>query len=65
MKQLRLDKYLSDMSVETRSRLKQMIRYGQVSVNGVPARKPEMKVTPGEDTVTVRGEEIVYREREY
>ena len=28
MKQLRLDKYLSDMSVETRSRLKQMIRYG-------------------------------------
>ena len=65
MKQLRLDKYLSDMSVETRSRLKQMIRYGQVSVNGVPARKPEMKVMPGEDTVTVRGEEIVYREREY
>ena len=65
MKQLRLDRYLSDMNVETRSRLKTMIRRGQVEVNGVPQRRPEAKVVPGTDRVTVQGQEVVWRELEY
>ena len=65
MKQLRLDKYLSDMNVETRSKLKQMIRRGQVTVNGEPERKPEAKVDPERDRVTVQGTEIPYLDREY
>ena len=65
MKQLRLDKYLSDMNVETRSRLKQMIRKGQVSVNGTAAVKPETKVIPGRDAIEVRGQPVIYREWEY
>ena len=65
MKQLRLDKYLSDMNVETRSRLKQMIRKGQVTVNGEAATRPEMKVVPGSDRICVLGNPVGYRELEY
>jgi 16S rRNA pseudouridine516 synthase len=65
MKQLRLDKYLADMNVETRSRLKKLIRAGQVSVNGRPERRPEAKVTPGQDRVALQDREIPYREQEY
>lgn len=37
---IRLDKYLADMGCGTRSEAKQMIRKGQVEVNGEKAKKP-------------------------
>ena len=65
MKALRLDKYLSDMNVETRSRLKQLIAGGQVQVNGQVVKRAEQKVLPGKDSVICQGPEILYQEMEY
>ncbi len=65
MKALRLDKYLSDMNVETRSCLKQLIAAGQVQVNHQVVKRAEQKVVPGRDSVTFQGQEILYQEMEY
>lgn len=62
---MRLDKYLSEMNVAPRSVLKQMIRKGQVLVNGTPVKKPETKVEPGKDVILAEGVEIPYYELEY
>ncbi len=50
-KQLRLDKYLADMGIGTRSELKLWIRKGRVTVNGLVCKRPEQKVVAGEDVV--------------
>ncbi len=62
---MRLDKYLSEMNVAPRSVLKQMIRKGQVQVNGETVKKPETKVEPGKDRILAEGTEIPYYEQEY
>ena len=49
MKSLRLDKYLADMGIGTRSEIKEKIKKGLVTVNGETAGRPEVRVTPGED----------------
>jgi pseudouridine synthase len=51
-KQLRLDKYLSDMGTGTRSEIKEWIRKGRVKVNQELCRKPETKVTPQSDEIS-------------
>ena len=38
---LRLDKYLAEIGVGTRSEVKKLIKAKQITVNGVPALKPE------------------------
>ena len=43
--QLRLDKYLADLSVDTRSKVKLLIRKGRVRVNNEIAKKPETKIS--------------------
>ena len=62
---IRLDKYLADMGCGTRSEVKQMIRKGQVEVNGEKAKKPEVKITTGQDRVCVAGKEICYEKYRY
>lgn len=62
--QLRIDKYLADMGIGTRSEVKQYIRKKQVQVNGV-VPKPEQKVDLNEDCILFQGREIGYVEMEY
>ena len=62
---IRLDKYLADMGVGTRSELKKMIRSGRVQIDGVPAKKPEEKVDVESQTVTVDGKAVMYQTVEY
>ena len=57
-KAVRLDKFLADAGKGTRSEVKKFIQKGQVQVNGVPAKKPEMKVDPEKDTVVLSGETV-------
>lgn len=64
-KSLRLDKYLADAGTGTRSQVKQMIRKGQITVNGVPVKKPEQKVDVEKDRVEVMGKEIRYQKYRY
>lgn len=61
---MRLDKYLSEMGVGTRSQVKQLIRKGLVSVNGETAKKPETQVTET-DSVCANGAEIAFVRMEY
>lgn len=61
---MRLDKYLAQMSVGTRSEVKKIIKSGRVFVNDIPVKKPEQKVE-AEDIVTVDGVQIAYVEYEY
>ena len=62
---LRLDKYLADLGVGTRSQVKQMIRKGLVDINGDTAKKPEQKVNVQEDHVTVEGKVLQYTKYRY
>lgn len=62
---IRLDKYLADMGIGTRSELKKMIRSGRVSIDGIPAKKPEEKVNPDTQEVSVDGKLVSYSTFEY
>lgn len=61
---MRLDKYLCDMGAGTRSQVKQMIRKGLVTVDGVKASGPEQKVD-GSCKICVEGNVLSYVEQEY
>ena len=62
---MRLDKYLSEMGEGTRSEVKKYIRQGMVTVDGVPAKKPEEKVDETCQTVCINGRKIGYEKFEY
>ena len=61
---LRLDKYLSEMGVGTRTEVKKLIKTGRVTVDGIPAAKPESKIDP-DQSVYVDGREVAYQKYEY
>lgn len=61
---MRLDKYLAQMSIGTRSEVKKFIKSGRVFVNGALASGPEQKVTE-EDNVEFDGENISYEKYVY
>lgn len=62
---LRLDKYLADLSVGTRTEVKQMIRKGRVMVNGTTITVPETKVNSNLDKICVDSRELSYAHLEY
>jgi len=61
---LRLDKYLADMGIGTRSEVKGYIRKGRVKINGQVAKQPESKIT-SEDKITFDERVISYIVTEY
>ncbi len=64
-KSIRLDRYLSNTGVGTRSEVKMFIRQGLVAVDGKVAGDPSMKVMTEGCDVRFNGEEVVYSEFEY
>ncbi len=62
---LRLDKYLSEMNLGTRSEVKKLITKGQIQVNGTIVKKPEFKLDPISDRVQYQDREITYVTYEY
>ena len=62
---MRLDKYLADMGIGTRSEVKQHIHKGLVSVNGALPTGPNQHVQPGADEIFYQGEPVSYQEYEY
>ena len=63
--EIRLDKYLADMGIGSRSQVKQYIRKKQILVNGNRPTGPEQKITPDTDTVSFQGQDIGYTRYEY
>ena len=61
---MRLDKYLSDMNVGTRSSVKELIKKGHIKVNGIVVKKSDYKVDLN-DEVSVDDNTINYIEYEY
>lgn len=61
---MRLDKYLSDMGLASRSDIKKEIRKGLVLVNGEIIRDSSFSV-PLHASVSYRGEEVCYEEFSY
>ena len=59
--QVRLDKFLADAGIGTRSEVKNIIKKKAVTVNGVIAAKPEMKVYTEADEVAVNGKSVANR----
>ncbi len=62
---IRLDKYLADMGVGTRTETRRMVSKGQVRVNGAAVLKAEQKMETGHDEVSVNGVFVPYEEFEY
>ena len=63
--QIRLDKYLGEMGVGTRSQMKEMAKKGRITVNGTPEKKTDRKVIPGQDVIAVDGSLVSYTSMEY
>ena len=62
---LRLDKFLADVGIGTRTQVKQMIRKGQIQVNGIVIKKPEYKIDTQKDRVAAAGEKLSYQKYRY
>lgn len=57
---LRLDKYLADMGIGSRSQVKELIRKRQVTLNGTTVVQANQKVIPDFDLIEVNGKQIQY-----
>lgn len=62
---IRLDKFLADAGYGTRSEVKKQLKSGSVSVNGEVCRRPEEKVDPAKDAITVAGQKVEYETNSY
>lgn len=62
---LRLDKYLADMGLGTRSEVKKAIAGGQVTVDQVTVNRPETKIDTECSKVSFGGQAVGYTEYEY
>lgn len=64
-KQIRLDKYLTDMGRGSRAQVKQWIKKGFVTVDGNTEKRPERKIMPQETIVCLNQEQVSYVHYEY
>lgn len=62
---IRLDKYLADMSIGTRTEVKKFIRQGKVAVDGQIVKNPDIKVDTDTQNVTCNGIAVTYETYEY
>lgn len=62
---IRLDKMLGNLGYGTRSVIKQWIKQGAVTVNGETVKDHGKQIRPNDDTVTLNGETIRYRDTVY
>ena len=64
-KEMRLDKFLVEMGVLTRSQSREAAKKGRILVNGEAEKRPDRKIRPEEDKVVVDGRPIAYAKYEY
>ena len=62
---MRLDKFLCEMNLGTRSQVKAWIRQGLVGVNGVSVKSADTKIDEDSDQITLRGQALSYRKYVY
>lgn len=59
MASIRLDKYLADAGIGTRSQVKQYIKKGLVTVNQTISKSPDMKIDTASDIITYAGAPVL------
>ena len=62
---IRLDKYLSDMGLGTRSQVKEIIKKGKININGIVVKDSNYKLDTDKNQVYMDGNPIFYEEFEY
>ena len=62
---LRIDKYLADCGIGTRSEVKKYIKAKQITVNSEIVAKPELKIDENNDVVCFKGQTITYEKYVY
>lgn len=62
---MRLDKFLVEMNIGSRSQVKQYIKKGMVSVNGTNAASSDMKINEDTDTIKYNGKQLCYSKYRY
>ena len=62
---MRLDKFLCEMGVGTRSEVKGCLKKGQVTVNGDVIKKPETKIDESKDIICFLGQTLAYEAVQY
>lgn len=62
---LRIDKYLADCGIGTRSEVKKYIKAKQITVNGEVVVKPEQKIDENSDVICFNGQPITYEKYVY
>ncbi len=62
---MRLDKFLTELGIGTRTEVKKYIKAKLVTVNGAVANKPECKINEITDVVTYKGKTLQYQAFEY
>lgn len=65
MANIRLDKYLADAGIGTRSQVKEILKKNRVYVNDAVAKKGDIKIDTDIDVVALDGKAIGYQEYEY
>ncbi len=58
---MRLDKFLCELNMGSRSQVKALIRQGKISVNGMPATAPEQQIDEAGDCVCYQGRQLSYQ----
>lgn len=62
---MRLDKYLCECNIGSRSQVKVYVRQGLVSVNGEAVRSPDIKIDELHDLIEYRGAKLQYSRYRY
>ncbi len=62
---MRLDRFLAECGIGTRTEVKKLIRSGAVSVNGEKIAKGDVHIAEETDVVAVWGESVVYKKFVY
>lgn len=62
---IRLDKYLADMGVGTRSEVKKYVKQGKISVDGQVVKSADIKIDIETQSVIYQGQLVGYEEFEY
>lgn len=58
---MRIDRLLCELNIGSRSEVKQLLKRGLVSVNGIRVLKPETQVNEQTDVISCKGQEYRYR----
>lgn len=62
---MRLDKYLTEAGIGTRSQVKEYIRTGQVHVNGRPEKHGDLRINPDTDKIAFRDRPVTFQSMVY